>query len=183
MHKCRAGEQESKSARDPLFRSFSPSFALPVRVHTRASRWSSCSADSRASDDCLFQPSFALHASALCSLAENLANELLIVDVPVSVKTGKSATHQPTHSYHSVPPWEREHHSRPNLHTLEQLIHLLITQLLSKARKDISELARANVPISFFVEHLEAPDEFLGCSGGLEAIGSVQDVEEGVEVD
>jgi hypothetical protein len=74
-------------------------------------------------------------------------------------------------------------YSRPNLHTLKQLINLLITQLLTQRSEHISQLASANVAITLLVKHLETADELLWRAGWLEAVGPVQDVKEGVEVD
>lgn len=73
--------------------------------------------------------------------------------------------------------------SRPNLHTLKQLINLLITKLLSKRREHISQLPSTNVSIPFLVKHLETADKLLGRTGGLEAVWPVQDVQKGVKVD
>lgn len=72
---------------------------------------------------------------------------------------------------------------RVNLNTFEQLVHLVIAQLLAQARQNISQLSCTDESISILVEDLEASDELVRCSCGLEAIRSVKNVEERVVVD
>jgi hypothetical protein len=72
---------------------------------------------------------------------------------------------------------------RPHLHALKQLIHLLVRHLLAQLREDIAQLARADEPVPFLVEHLEAADELFGCACGFEPVWAVQDREESLVVD
>lgn len=72
---------------------------------------------------------------------------------------------------------------RLNLNALEQFIHLIIAQLLTQARQNISQLSCTNVTVSVLVKDLETSDELVGCSCRFEAVRSVKDVEERVVVD
>jgi hypothetical protein len=46
----------------------------------------------------------------------------------------------------------------------------------------ISQLSNTNVPSHIFIKHLESANKLLGLAGLTEAIGAVQDLEEGLEI-
>ena len=70
-----------------------------------------------------------------------------------------------------------------HLDAFEQLVHLVVAELLAEAGQDVSQLAGADKAVAVLVKHLEAADELFGRAGGLEAVGSVEDVEKRVVVD
>ena len=69
------------------------------------------------------------------------------------------------------------------IHSLQQLIHLIIAHLLSQIRQDVSELPNSNETRQILVEDLETSAVFLWFAWVAEAAGSVEDAREGVEVD
>ncbi len=69
------------------------------------------------------------------------------------------------------------------VHSLQQLIHLIITHLLSQVRKNVPKLSHADEAREVLVEDLETAAVFFGLAGVAEATGTVKDLLEGVEVD
>jgi len=69
------------------------------------------------------------------------------------------------------------------VHSLQQLIHLIITHLLPQVREDIPELSHADEAREVLVEDLEAAAVFFGLAGIAEAAGTVEDLLEGIKVD
>lgn len=73
--------------------------------------------------------------------------------------------------------------ARAGIHSLEQLVDLLVAHLLAQVREDVAELADADEAREFLVEDLEAAAVLLGLAGVAEAAGAVEDAGEVVEVD
>lgn len=69
------------------------------------------------------------------------------------------------------------------VHSLEQLIDLIIAHLLAKVRKDVAELAHANKSCELFVEYLEATAVLFGLARVAESTGAVEHALEVVKVD
>jgi len=69
------------------------------------------------------------------------------------------------------------------IHRLQQLVHLIITHLLTQVREDIPELSHADEAREILVEYLETAAVFFGLAGIAEAAGAVEDLLEGVKVD
>lgn len=72
--------------------------------------------------------------------------------------------------------------ARAGVHSLEQLVDLLLSHLLAQVGQDVLELADANKARHVFIKHLEAAAVFFGLAGIAEAAWSVQDALEGIEV-
>jgi hypothetical protein len=73
--------------------------------------------------------------------------------------------------------------ARAGIHSLEQLIDLLIAHLLAQVRQNVAELSDSNKPGEFFIEYLETSAVLFGLAGVAEAAGAVEDALEVVEVD
>jgi hypothetical protein len=69
------------------------------------------------------------------------------------------------------------------LHRLKQLIHLLITHLLTQISQNISQLANTNEARHVLVKHLEAAAVFFWLARVAEAAGAVEDFGERLEID
>lgn len=52
-------------------------------------------------------------------------------------------------------------HLRAYLYTLKKLVHFFVRHLLAQLGQHIPQLAGTDVPIAFFVEHLEASDKLV----------------------
>jgi len=70
-----------------------------------------------------------------------------------------------------------------SIHSLQQLIHLLIAHLLAQICQDIPELPNTNEARQILVEHLESATVLLRLAGIAEAVRTVEDAGEGVVVD
>lgn len=70
-----------------------------------------------------------------------------------------------------------------SIHSLEQLIDLLVAHLLAQVRQDVAELAHADEARELLVEHLEAAAVLFRLAGVAEAARAVEDAGEIVEVD
>jgi len=68
------------------------------------------------------------------------------------------------------------------IHSLQQLVNLLVGHLLAEIGQDVSELPNANESCHVFVEHLEASAVFFWLTRVAEPAGAVQNFGEGVEV-
>ena len=73
--------------------------------------------------------------------------------------------------------------SRARIHSLEQLINLLIAHLLAQVRQNVAELAHSDKPCEFLIEYLETAAVFFRLAGVAEAAGTVENALEVVEVD
>nr|POF00917.1 hypothetical protein CFP56_20865 [Quercus suber] len=73
--------------------------------------------------------------------------------------------------------------STAGVYSLEQLIHFLVTHLLSQIGQNVPKLTHTDETGELFVKHLEAAAIFLGLAGVAEAAGAVEDFLEGIEVD
>ena len=73
--------------------------------------------------------------------------------------------------------------ARAGIHSLEQLIDLLIAHLLAQVRQNVAELSDSNKPGEFFIEYLETAAVLFGLAGVAEAAGAVEDALEVVKVD
>ena len=69
---------------------------------------------------------------------------------------------------------------RTSINSLKQLINLLIRHLLTQIRENIPQLSDTNKPGQVLIEHLESATVFLWIAGVAEAVGSVEDFDEGV---
>ena len=68
------------------------------------------------------------------------------------------------------------------VHSLQQLIHLVIAHLLAQVCEDVSELANANEACEVLVEDLETAAVLFRLAWVAEAARAVEDAGEGVEV-
>jgi hypothetical protein len=73
--------------------------------------------------------------------------------------------------------------ARAGVHSLEQLIDLIIAHLLAEVCKDVAELAHADKSCELFVEYLEAAAVLFGLAGVAESTRAVEDALEVVKVD
>jgi len=73
--------------------------------------------------------------------------------------------------------------ARASIHSLEQLIDLLIAHLLAQVCQNVAELPHSDEPCELFVEYLETAAVLFGLAGVAEAAGAVEDALEVVEVD
>lgn len=73
--------------------------------------------------------------------------------------------------------------TRAGIHSLEQLINLLVAHLLAKVCEDVAELAHANETCELLVEYLETAAVFFRLAGIAETAGAVENALEVVKVD
>lgn len=73
--------------------------------------------------------------------------------------------------------------ARASVHSLEQLVDLLLRHLLAQVGQDVLELANADEACHVFIKHLKATAIFLGLARVAESARSVQDALERLEVD
>jgi hypothetical protein len=73
--------------------------------------------------------------------------------------------------------------ARAGIHSLQQLIHLLITHLLAQVRQNVPELSHANETREVLVEDLEPAAVLFWLARVAEAAWTVEDAGEVVEVD
>ena len=73
--------------------------------------------------------------------------------------------------------------ARAGVHSLEELVNLVVAHLLSEVCEDVTELANADEPCELLVEHLETAAVLFRLAGVAESTRAVEHALEAVEVD